>query len=103
MKTRDIGAGDTGRYIDDLRSLYPQMLERLEITVRREHGRLHPAVHRRRVLELVDAERSRLLRKTISLQRPEPRGASYLSGLPGRVAYLNPVLEQTGGNYRTSV
>ena len=79
MKTRDIGAGDIGRFFDDLRTLYPRMLERLETTVRREHGRLHPAVHRRRVLELVDAELSRLLRRASSLHRPEPRGASNLN------------------------
>jgi hypothetical protein len=103
MKTGDIGNGDIGRLFDDLRSLYPQLLERLEITVRLRHGRLYPAAHRRRVLELVDAELSRLLERVISLRRPEPRRASYLNGLASIVAFLNPVLEQTGGNYRASV
>ncbi len=105
MTTRDIGASTIAKIYDQYYEDLPDRTERYRERAWRDHPRFSTLGIKRVVLERYERDDPRLfklMRKRISVPRPEPRRTSPTEQIKMLTSILNPTGEQTGGNFGAS-
>ena len=102
MTTRDIGNSTIAKLYDQCREEFPARTERYRERARRDHPRYSPLGVKRVALERFERDDPGLfevMRKKISVPRPEPRRTSPTEQIKSLTSILNPDGELTGGNF----